>query len=317
LPYRVLSMDSPIREVVKRSVPVRNAAFLAQNFLQNRGFSNSTELSAKPTEPKKYYLSVMVRAKNEGRFLLEWIAHHKAIGVDHIYVYDNGSEDNTAEILQPAIESGFVTLVPFPTKPITPAAEIDFFERFAGDSEWTAFIDADEFIRVRSTRSLKEILESTTAPALAINWRVFGSSNLEEPEEGNILGTLIRSRRNLHRQIKVVARNSEVTRHRNSHNFYYRNGRLARTAEGRPAFGTFVEPKGNSEVEIHHYVARGRKDTEAKAAVKTSGEGQSYERVARFDDEHTNEFDNPWSPDHLRRVREIYEELLPRRESAS
>lgn len=56
-------------------------------------------------------MAACVRTKDNGRFLPEWIAYHKAIGVDEITIYDDKSVDNTAEILQPFIDAGIVRYV--------------------------------------------------------------------------------------------------------------------------------------------------------------------------------------------------------------
>ncbi|MBL4751427.1 MAG: glycosyltransferase family 2 protein [Amylibacter sp.] len=45
--------------------------------------------------------------KNEGPYLLEWVAHHKALGFDHIVVCTNDCEDFTVEILKCLVKSSF------------------------------------------------------------------------------------------------------------------------------------------------------------------------------------------------------------------
>ena len=37
--------------------------------------------------------------KNEGPFILEWLAYHRSIGVDDFLIYTNECSDGTAEIL--------------------------------------------------------------------------------------------------------------------------------------------------------------------------------------------------------------------------
>ena len=64
-----------------------------------------------------HYLAAMVRVKDEARFLPEWIAHHLNLGVEHFYVYDNGSTDGTKEVLAPFVDSGVATYVPWPSPP--------------------------------------------------------------------------------------------------------------------------------------------------------------------------------------------------------
>ena len=48
---------------------------------------------------KKYYISICAIFKNEGHNLKEWIEYHKLIGIDHIYLYNNFSDDNYHETL--------------------------------------------------------------------------------------------------------------------------------------------------------------------------------------------------------------------------
>lgn len=83
------------------------------------------------------------------RPLLEGDKFHLAVGVDHFFIFDNGSEDDVAAVLTPYIAHGLVTLLHWPL----PGGQIDAYTRalrFCGNAtERMAFIDADEFI-VRS-----------------------------------------------------------------------------------------------------------------------------------------------------------------------
>lgn len=57
-----------------------------------------------------YFFSIIVYFKNECSSILEWVLHYKNWGVDHIYMIDNGSEDNYDQIIEPFIKEGFITL---------------------------------------------------------------------------------------------------------------------------------------------------------------------------------------------------------------
>lgn len=46
------------------------------------------------------YLSICAVIKNEGPYLEEWIEFHRIQGVEHFYLYDNGSADQTKDILE-------------------------------------------------------------------------------------------------------------------------------------------------------------------------------------------------------------------------
>ena len=49
--------------------------------------------------------------RNEAAFLLEWLAHHKAVGLDHALVFTNDCQDGTDEMLDRLQELGHVTHV--------------------------------------------------------------------------------------------------------------------------------------------------------------------------------------------------------------
>lgn len=60
------------------------------------------------TASYKYRLSIVAIAKNESDYIGEWLAFHKLIGVEKVFLYDNDSTDNMREVLEPYIADGFV-----------------------------------------------------------------------------------------------------------------------------------------------------------------------------------------------------------------
>jgi hypothetical protein len=62
----------------------------------------------------KRYLTIATMMKNQRPWLREWIEFYTMMGVEHFIVYDNGSEDLPLEILQPYIDKGGVTYIPWP-----------------------------------------------------------------------------------------------------------------------------------------------------------------------------------------------------------
>ncbi|GMA79670.1 hypothetical protein GCM10025880_60870 [Methylorubrum aminovorans] len=45
-------------------------------------------------------VTLVAIARNEGTYLVEWLAHHLAIGFDRIVVYDNESQDDTRALFK-------------------------------------------------------------------------------------------------------------------------------------------------------------------------------------------------------------------------
>ena len=137
--------------------------------------------------PPPHYLTVCAVIKDEGRYLLEWLAFHRAAGVDHFLLYDNDSSDETPAIVA-AFERAFpgsITLIAWPGQ----AQQWKVYEdainrRLPKLSRWAAFIDGDEFLYGVS-EDLKDIMRSFEAVScLCVYWLVFGSSGHVEAPEG-------------------------------------------------------------------------------------------------------------------------------------
>ncbi|WP_366916825.1 glycosyltransferase family 2 protein [uncultured Nitratireductor sp.] len=87
--------------------------------------------------------------KDEGPYLLEWIAYHRALGVSQFLIADNNSTDGTGDLLRALQSTGFVELLDYPETPGVPPqlpAYSELMERFGSEADWIAFIDADEFL---------------------------------------------------------------------------------------------------------------------------------------------------------------------------
>jgi hypothetical protein len=91
-------------------------------------------------------LGIVVIVRNEARYLEEWLGYHLALGVDHVFLYDNGSDDDLRQLVERHVNHGLLTLVHWPL----PGGQLDAYShalRFFGPSvDWLAFIDVDEFI---------------------------------------------------------------------------------------------------------------------------------------------------------------------------
>ncbi len=61
-----------------------------------------------------YFLSICVIVKDEGRYLPEWILYHLLVGVQHIFIYDNDSNEDLRDILRPFVERGLLTVIDWP-----------------------------------------------------------------------------------------------------------------------------------------------------------------------------------------------------------
>ncbi len=109
---------------------------------------------------KQYKASACLLIKDEGRYLPEWLEWHIGQGIEHFYIYDNGSQIPVSESV-PAELVDKVTVVDFPPPRESTQREAyaDCLARFGGETEWMAFLDTDEFLRVVDGTPLPDFLE--------------------------------------------------------------------------------------------------------------------------------------------------------------
>lgn len=132
----------------------------------------------------KYRVSACLLIKDEGRYLPEWLAWHAGIGIEHFYIYDNGSEIPVPESV-PMEYADKVTVVDFPPprRSTQVQAYKDCLARFGGETEWMAFLDTDEFLRVADGTPLPDFLEDyPEADGVLAKWVVYNANGLLEDD---------------------------------------------------------------------------------------------------------------------------------------
>ncbi|MFO7531265.1 MAG: glycosyltransferase family 92 protein [Candidatus Limnocylindrales bacterium] len=84
--------------------------------------------------------------KDEAEYLEEWLGYHIAVGVDHFLIYDNGSSDGSAALLERYINHGLVTRIDWPLGGGQLAAYNHALRMFGATARWLAYYDVDEFL---------------------------------------------------------------------------------------------------------------------------------------------------------------------------
>lgn len=141
--------------------------------------------------------SVCVIVRDEERGIAEWIAYQKVIGFDRIVIYDNGSSDRTPEIVQRAMKKdASISLIDWPDAADRTRPQVDAYNDALQrcETEWIAFFDADEFLVLSDAPTVRDFLGRvpSEAGAIAVNWRIFGSSGRDEPGEGLVIERFLR-----------------------------------------------------------------------------------------------------------------------------
>ncbi|ETX28309.1 glycosyltransferase family 2 protein [Roseivivax isoporae] len=128
--------------------------------------------------------------RNEGAFLLDWLAHHLAVGVTHILAYSNDCEDGTDAMLDALARTGPLTHHrnegPHGPKGIQfTALNHAASTPEAAAADWILPLDIDEFVNVHvGARTLPDLIAAVPeATAITLTWRLFGSGGLRRFED--------------------------------------------------------------------------------------------------------------------------------------
>ncbi|MGB0799112.1 MAG: glycosyltransferase family 2 protein [Planktomarina sp.] len=124
--------------------------------------------------------------KDEAPFLLEWVAHHLAVGFTDILVYTNECSDGTVEMLQRLETLGLgyhrENIIPEGIKPQPSALKHAQVEPLVQTADWVMVFDADEFLVLRHPSGHLDGMISDAvaqdANGIVVTWRIFGSNDV-------------------------------------------------------------------------------------------------------------------------------------------
>ncbi|WP_404431795.1 glycosyltransferase family 2 protein [Microbacterium lacus] len=108
----------------------------------------------------KIVMTLMVR--DEADILAAMLEHHKAQGVDHVLVTDNGSIDETPAILRGFVDDGFATVWDDPVHRKQQYTTVTKMARYAAShlgADWVINADADEFwVTTDPSQTVRDVL---------------------------------------------------------------------------------------------------------------------------------------------------------------
>lgn len=189
----------------------------------------------------KHELAIVAIAKNEGLYIREWIEYHRIIGICKIYLYDNDSSDNTVELLQPYIDSGYVEYIPIHGVGKQLDAYNDAIARYKMECRWMAFIDLDEYIMPQqSFESVADVVKRVlkkrpNAAGIALNWCLYGNSGHKKRPKGLITESYINRGKEtnpLNHMIKTLCNPRMVHYYVSPHYPQYRLGAISVDSTG-------------------------------------------------------------------------------------
>ncbi|MEO8241603.1 MAG: glycosyltransferase family 2 protein [bacterium] len=104
------------------------------------------------TDKKTHRHTLISSMKDEGPYILEWVAHHLVLGFDRICVASNDCRDGSDLLLDAIAATGVIAHLPNVVKPgdIPQHAGYAAMRRHLNinDTEWLMVLDADEFLNI-------------------------------------------------------------------------------------------------------------------------------------------------------------------------
>lgn len=144
-------------------------------------------------------ITAVLCVRNEGAFLLEWLAHHRASGITDVLVFSNDCDDGTDAMLDRLEELGWLTHLrnpgPHPEGPQWAALKQADRHPLVTGADWVLPLDIDEFVNVHvGDRTIPALLAALPqATAITLTWRVFGNAGVVDYRDAPVTETFTRA----------------------------------------------------------------------------------------------------------------------------
>ncbi len=144
------------------------------------------------------FLAVLC-VRNEAAFLLEWLAHHRAVGFTDFLVFTNDCTDGTDAMLDRLADLGHLTHLRNDGPHDKGGIQFSAMKRAdrlpqVRDADWILTLDVDEFVNIHvGAGTLADLLTALPrASAITLTWRLFGNAGVVEYTDDPVLETFTR-----------------------------------------------------------------------------------------------------------------------------
>lgn len=130
-------------------------------------------------------VTVVTTMKDEGAYILDWVAHYKTLGATDIVVFTNDCSDPTDLVLRNLNRMGQVHHRFNKVKrrgPHKSALMWGEHEPSVANADWILVVDVDEYLQINvGDGTFKALIDAhPDADAISLVWRVFGSAGIRE-----------------------------------------------------------------------------------------------------------------------------------------
>lgn len=216
-------------------------------------------MASPPSPGRRAYLTACLCFKNAASYLAEWLAFHRVLGVEHFYLYDNDSTDDSHACLAPYLASGRATLIRFPGQAIQRAVYQHCLDTHGTGSRWMMFCDDDEFLfPVRDVSLPDALVPYERYAGVGVAWMMYGSSGHLTRPPGLVFEAFTRRAAAPDRHVKCIVDPARtVGPVVIAHQFRCRGGLMV-DEKCHPLRGPFALQPTADTLRINHYVTKSR-----------------------------------------------------------
>ncbi|SIO40726.1 Glycosyl transferase family 2 [Rhodovulum sp. ES.010] len=284
--YRCMGLrhrGHPVSRLVPKSSLVEDPALLrlcATEFGQSP--VRMPRVAPPRIDPAATRTAIVTTMKNEGPFILDWLAYHRAIGVDDILIYTNDCSDGTDRLLDLLQRKGHVQHRDNPyramgLKPQHAALRAAEDEPLIRAADWLICMDVDEYINIKTGDGTLRALYQAVAGAnmISCTWRLFGNAHIHGFEDAPVPAQFTRCAAELTRKphqawgFKTLFRNVGFFKKLGVHrpkgltpqlwehvNWVNGSGRPLPRQMYRTAWRSTADTVGYDLVQLNHYAVR-------------------------------------------------------------
>ncbi|MBR9763733.1 MAG: glycosyltransferase family 2 protein [Rhodobacteraceae bacterium] len=143
-------------------------------------------------------ITAVTCVKNEGPFLLEWIAYNRVIGVTDFLFYSNDCSDGTDRLLDRLRAHGVVRHRPNPAEgrnyQMEALKDAATKRPVVKNADWVWIADVDEFLNIHvGDHTIPALIAACGDPqAISVSFQFFGNDGVEAFEDRPVIGQFTR-----------------------------------------------------------------------------------------------------------------------------
>jgi len=250
---KIIPPDDILRSLLFECDP---AIYIVKHILINNIVYDNTRTIRFDDDWKVIDRTILFTNARDESNIVEWVAHHKNIGFDFIYIFDHKSLfpikylfQNISDIKIEEIKDENINKINLMSKAV---------EYSKNNYDWMLYLDSDEFLILKDDCINSFLQKYVKYHQIGINWLMFGSNFHNKKPKGTILENYTRCESVLDKHIKCFVRPSFSNGACNPH--YYTGVDLNLSVstnfsklQNGPFFFTNISFE-NSDAYIAHYV---------------------------------------------------------------